>query len=150
MRIILSFLLLFSAIHIQAQGSHRGLLYVNKSLSAESINQVEAKTSGGGIDVSGVSPAEARIEVYVTENDHHGSYSKEEIQKIITNDYDFSVTTSGNKLTVIAKPKRSFSNWRNNLSISYSIYVPASCGTHLSTSGGGISISNLSGEQHFT
>ena len=149
MRIILGFLLLFSGILVQAQDSHRGLLYLNKSLSAESINQVEAKTSGGGIEVSGVSPSEARIEVYVTENDHRGSYSKEEIQKIITNDYDFSVTTSGNKLTAIAKPKRNFNNWRNNLSISYSIYVPTNCGTHLNTSGGGISISNLSGEQHF-
>src|SRR5580704_4680322 len=119
MRIILSFLLLFSGILVQAQDSHRGLLYLNKSLSAESINQVEAKTSGGGIEVSGVSPSEARIEVYVTENDRHGSYSKEEIQKIIANDYDFSVTTSGNKLTAIAKPKKNFNNWRNNLSISY-------------------------------
>jgi hypothetical protein len=149
MRIILGFLLLFSGILVQAQDSHRGLLYLNKSLSAESINQVEAKTSGGGIEVSGVSPSEARIEVYITENDHHESYSKEEIQKIITNDYDFSVTTSGNKLTAIAKPKRNFNNWRNNLSISYRIYVPTNCGTHLNTSGGGISISNLSGEQHF-
>ena len=68
---------------------------------------------------------------------------------MITNDYDFSVTASGNKLTAIAKPKREFRNWNNELSISYSIYVPVACGTQLNTSGGGISISNLSGEQHF-
>ena len=35
------------------------------------------------------------------------------------------------------------------MSISYNIYVPVACGTHLNTSGGGISISNLTGEQHF-
>ncbi|HXB29718.1 MAG TPA: hypothetical protein VNW49_07860 [Puia sp.] len=150
MRIIVSFLFIFSAILVQAQDSQKGLLYLSKPLSAESINQVEAKTSGGGIEVTGVNPSEARIEVYVTENGHRSSYSKEEIQKMIANDYDFSVTASGNKLTAIAKLKKGFRNWNNNqLSISYSIYVPVSCTTQLNTSGGGISISNLNGEQHF-
>ena len=150
MRIIVSFLFIFSAILVQAQNSQKGLLYLSKPLSAESINQVEARTSGGGIEVTGVNPSKARIEVYVTENGHRNSYSKEEIQKMITDDYDFSVTTSGNKLTAIAKLKKEFRNWNNNqLSISYSIYVPVSCATHLNTSGGGISISNLNGEQHF-
>jgi hypothetical protein len=149
MRIILSFLFVVSGILAKAQDSHKGILFLEKPLSAEAVNQVEAKTSGGGIEVSGVSPSEARIEVYVTENGHHRSYSKEEIQKIITNDYDFSVSASGNKLTAIAKPKRNFKNWNSALNISYSIFVPTTCATHLNTSGGGISISNLSGEQHF-
>ena len=65
MRIILSFLLIVSGILVQAQDSQKGLLYLNKPLSAESINQVEARTSGGGIEVTGVNPSEARIEVYV-------------------------------------------------------------------------------------
>src|ERR1700688_4997040 len=119
MRIILSFLFIFSAILVQAQNSQKGLLYLSKPLSAESINQVEAKTSGGGIEVTGVSPSEARIEAYITENGHRTSYSKEEIQKMITNDYDFSVTASGNKLTAIAKPKIGFRNRDNQLNISY-------------------------------
>jgi hypothetical protein len=148
MRIILSFLFIVTGIFSQAQNS-RDFLYMSKPLSAESINQVEARTSGGGIEVTGVSPAQARIEVYVSQNNHHGSYSKEEIEKIITNDYDFSVSASGNKLSAITKQKKSFNNWNNQLSISYRIFVPATCATHLNTSGGGISISNLSGEQHF-
>jgi hypothetical protein len=149
MRIILSFLLLVSGIFVQAQNS-RSLLYLSKPLSAESINEVEAKTSGGGIEVTGVNPSEARIEVYINGNDRHDSYTKEEAQKILDKDYDFSVTVSGNKLSAIAKQKRNFNNdWRNSISISYKIYVPTSCGTNLNTSGGGISISNLTGVQHF-
>jgi hypothetical protein len=149
MRIFFSCLLFISGIFAQAQNS-KSLLYLSKPLSAESINQVEAKTSGGGIEVTGVNPSEARIEVYINGNDRHDSYTKEEIQKILDKDYDFSVTASGNKLTAIAKQKRSFNNdWRNSISISYKIYVPTACGTHLNTSGGGISISNLSGDQHF-
>jgi hypothetical protein len=151
MRIVFSFLLVVSGIIVQAQNS-RSLLYLNKPLSSESINDVEAKTSGGGIEVMGVNPSEARIEVYINGNDRHDSYTKEEVQKILDKDYDFSVTVSGNKLTAIARQKRGFSNnnWSNSISISYKIYVPAACATHLNTSGGGISISNLNGEQHFS
>jgi DUF4097 and DUF4098 domain-containing protein YvlB len=149
MRIFLSLLFAASGILAQAQNSQKGLLYLNKPLSAESINQVDAKTSGGGIEVTGVSPSEARIEVYISQNGHHGDYSKEEIEKLISSDYELSVTTSANKLTAVARPKKNFRNWDNQLSISYRIFVPTACGTRLNTSGGGISISNLSGEQHF-
>jgi hypothetical protein len=33
-------------------------------------------------------------------------YSKEEIEKTIKEDYEFSVTASGNKLTVVTKQKK--------------------------------------------
>src|SRR5712671_6601449 len=124
MRIILSILLVVSGIFTEAQNSQKGLLYLNKPLTADAISQVDAKTSGGGIEVSGVSPSEARIEVYITGNGRHNTYTKEEIQKIISEDYDFSVSVSGNKLTATARPKRSFNNWNNQISISYSIFVP--------------------------
>ncbi len=150
MRSIFSLLLIASGIFTQAQNSHKGLLYLNKSLTADAIKQVEAKTSGGGIEVTGVNNvSEARIEVYVTENGHHGEYSKAEIQSRVDADYELTVTASGNKLTAIAKPKKNLRNWSNALSFSFSIFVPVACATHLNTSGGGISIANLTGEQHF-
>jgi len=149
MRITLSLLFIFAGIFAQAQNSPKGFLYYSKPLSAESIKEVDARTSGGGIEVTGVSPSEARIEVYVTQNNHHGVYSKEEIEKVIKEDYEFSVTASGNKLTAVTKQKKSFNNWKNQLSVSYRIFVPTACATRLNTSGGGISISNLSGEQNF-
>ena len=49
-----------------------------------SINQVDAKTSGGGIQVTGVSASEARIEVYVNGNGRHNTYTKAEADKIIS------------------------------------------------------------------
>ncbi len=148
MKFIFSFLFVVSGIFAKGQHSS-GLLYLNKSLTGDAINQVEAKTSGGGIEVTGVSPSEARIEVYINGNGRHNDYTKEEITKILSEDYDFSVTVSGNKLIATAKPKRNFNNWNNQISISYNIFVPANCGTHLNTSGGGISITNLKGEQNF-
>ena len=150
MRVILSFLFAVAGFLAQAQSSHKGLLYLNKSLTADAIKQVEAKTSGGGIEVTGVSNAsDARIEVWVTENGHHGEYTKEELQSRINADYELTVTASGNKLTATAKPKKNLRDWSNALSFSFNIFVPVACATHLNTSGGGISISNLAGEQHF-
>lgn len=150
MRIMFSFLILVSGVLAQAQKTQKGLLYVNKTLTADAIQEVEARTSGGGITVTGVTnTGEARIEVYVTENGHHGDYTKDEIQSKIGADYDLTVTASGNKLTAIAKPKRNFGNWKNELSFSFNIFVPVVCATHLNTSGGSISIANLQGEQHF-
>jgi DUF4097 and DUF4098 domain-containing protein YvlB len=149
MRVIFSLLFIATGIIVQAQNARSGLLYLEKSLATESINQVDVRTSGGGIDVQGVPSSEARIEVYVTENNGHGSISKEEANKIIQNDYDFSVTVTGNKLTALAKPRKNFRNWNNGINISFSVFVPKACGTHLNTSGGGISLSDLTGEQHF-
>ena len=49
----LLFLLVASGIAVSAQSSRDGILYLNKSLSADAIQQVEANTSGGGIQVTG-------------------------------------------------------------------------------------------------
>ena len=150
MRIMFSFLIIISGVLVHAQNSHKGLLYVSKSLTADAIKEVEARTSGGSISVTGVAnTSEARIEVYVAGNGHHGDYTKEEIQSKVGDDYDLTVTASGNKLTAIAKPRKNFRNWTNEMSFSFSIFVPVACATHLNTSGGGISIANLQGEQHF-
>ena len=124
-------------------------LYLSRSLSGESINNVEAKTSGGSIDVSGGYIQDARIEVYVSTNSVFHTLSKEEIDKKIEEDYNFSVDVSGGKLTVIARPKHNLFNWKNALSISFKIFVPQNVSTDLSTSGGGISLSNLSGIEEF-
>jgi hypothetical protein len=150
MKLILSFLLVATALFSRGQDSHNGVLYMSHSLSTEAIKQVEAKTSGGDILVKGVPAGEARIEVYVNKNGREKNYSKDEIAKMVADEYDLTITSSGNKLTAIAKQKRQFNNWNNSLSISYNIYVPVNCGTQLNTSGGGIRIANLNGEQHFS
>jgi DUF4097 and DUF4098 domain-containing protein YvlB len=124
-------------------------LYLTKSLSGESINNVEAKTSGGSIDVSGGHTQDARIEVYVSPNGGFHNLSKDEIDKRINDDYNFSVDVSVGKLTIIALPKHHFTNWKNALNISFRIFVPQNASTDLSTNGGSISLSNLSGTEEF-
>jgi|GEM_PF-91609 len=129
-----------------AQDSHTP--YLTKSLSKEKVSSVYARTSGGNIQVSGVSAGEARIEVYV--NSNNNSMSKDEISRRLKEDYELKVEVSDNKLTATAEAERSFSDWKHSLNISFKIYVPAQVSTDLRTSGGGIELTNLSGTQEFT
>jgi len=123
--------------------------YMTKSLAGDAINNVMVNTSAGGIEVSGESGQQPRVEVYIrgNNNDH---LSKEEIKKRLDEDYDLNVSVSGHELTAIAKNKHNISNWRHQLSIGFKIFVPENCATDLRTSGGGISLDHLKGNERFT
>ena len=123
--------------------------YLTKSLSKESIRDIYARTSGGNITVTGGAEADARIELYIKGN-NGSDLSKEEIKERLQEDYDLEVGASGGKLTAIAKPKTFNMNWKRNLSISFKIYVPKNVSSDLSTSGGGITLTNLAGNQNFS
>ena len=123
--------------------------YMTKSLSNETVNDVYARTSGGGILVSGVSVSETRVEVYITGNNNRSTLSKEEIKEKLE-DYNLTVSVAGHKVTAVAEPKHSNMNWKQGLNISFKIYVPQNVSTDLSTSGGGIDLSNLSGTHNFS
>ncbi len=123
-----------------------------KALSSESFKKVVAETSGGSIDVTGVTASEAKIEVYVRPNGRDDRYSREEIQKRLDEDYSLEVSVQGGQLNAIAKPKHDFNNWnwKRALSISFKIFVPSAINTKLRTSGGSISLINLNGDQDFS
>src|SRR5579871_2462629 len=95
-------------------------LYLTKSLTNESVKNVEAKTSGGSIIVDGNHSQDARIEVYVSSNGHE--ISKEEIKSRLEEDYDLKVTVEGNKLIAIARQKHNNMNWKRSLNIAFKIY----------------------------
>jgi DUF4097 and DUF4098 domain-containing protein YvlB len=123
--------------------------FITRSLSNDAIKSVKAKTSGGNITVTSVSAGEARLEVYVRPGNSGLSWSKEEIQKKLDEDYEFIISVANNQLTATAKPKRSITNWNKAVSVSYKIYVPQAVSTELHTSGGNIALHHLTGDQDF-
>jgi DUF4097 and DUF4098 domain-containing protein YvlB len=124
--------------------------YLVKQLDAENIQQARVETTGGNITVAGADNA-ARIEVYVWPgNSRDRDISKEELKKRLEEDYDLTITTENHNLTAIAKPKHNFHNWNRGLSISFKVFIPHNASTHLSTSGGNISLTALTGTQDFT
>ena len=147
------FLLLIAtgSLVVKAQNKTDKQPYLVKSFAGESINKVMAETSGGNISVTGVDPKESRVEVFVSQNNSKkNSLSDDEIASKVNQDYDLDVSVKNNELTVTAKPKHKITDWKKALNFSFKIYVPESAGTHLTTSGGNISLSNLSGEKEFS
>jgi len=125
--------------------------FMTKSLSNESIKNAVVQTSGGSISITGVSASEARIEVYVYPNNSNQSgLSKEEIQQRLSELYDLNINVTNNKLTAIAKSKEQIRDWKKALNISFKLFVPKEVSSELTTSGGSISLVNLTGNQDFT
>jgi len=124
--------------------------YLTKSFANASIKDVDVKTSGGSISVEGVNAAEVRVEVFINSNHLHRSLSKEEIKRRLDKSYDLNVSFSNNTITAIAKPKERNIDWTESLSISFKVFTSKNITSDLQTSGGSISLTNLSGSQDFT
>jgi hypothetical protein len=123
--------------------------YLVKSLSSEAVKAVDVQTSGGSISVTGAEASQARVEVFVTGNNGKNDLSKEEIKQRLDELYTLDIAVSGGKLTAIAKSKERIKDWKRALNISFKVYVQKNVSTDLNTSGGSISISNISGDQKF-
>ena len=146
----LSFLLIIClACLVQLQAQTDKTPFLTKSLQGTSIKNVKVQTSGGSITVEGITTGEQRLEMYVQPNDRHDDLTKEQIQKKLDEDYTIEISTSNQQLTAIAKHKNKITNWKNALNISFKVFAPKSISTDLNTSGGSISISNVSGGQDF-
>lgn len=122
--------------------------FLTKSFDA-SVKNVKVQTSGGSITVEGATGGQPRIEMYVKANDQHDDMTKEEIKARLEKDYAIEIITNSQQVSAIAQRKNKISNWKNELSISFKIFSPKNISTELNTSGGSISLSNVSGNQDF-
>jgi hypothetical protein len=136
------------ACFVQAKAQTDKTPFLTKNLAA-SVKTVKVQTSGGSIMVEGVTAGQTRIEMYVHANGNNNVLSKEEIQARLEKDYSIEIITSQQQVSAIAKQKNRITNWKNALNISFKVFVSKNVTTDLNTSGGSISISNVSGEQNF-
>ncbi len=146
------FIIIFLSLIVEAQSNPDKDLFLTKSLAKETISKVYARTSGGSIDVTGISTGETRLEVYVRANNakNNTAPSKEELQRRLDEDYELSISVTNNQLEVVAKKKNKNLDWKKQLNISFQVFVSSAISTNLQTSGGGIHLSNLSGTQNFS
>lgn len=137
------------AVSVNAQSKTGKEPYMAQSFANASIKDVDVKTSGGSISVEGVNPSEARVEVYVNGN-NSDDLSKEDIKRRLEESYDLNISLRNNTITAIARSKERNMNWKKSLSISFKVFAPKNINTKLATSGGSISLADLSGSQDFT
>ena len=152
MKKYISLLLAICFYQLSFAQNNNNVPYLTKPLTNESIKNVEATTSGGSISVTSVSAGQSKVEVFIwpANRKKNASISKEEIQKKLDEDYELTVSVSNNKLSAIAKPKHRNMDWDKGLTISFKIYVTENVSTELTTSGGSIHLTGLSGSQDFT
>ncbi len=124
--------------------------YFVKTYKSAEMKNLHVRTSGGSITVTGEAGDEARVEIYVRSNNGINKLSKEEIEDRLK-DYELSIKKDGETINCIAKRKNENDwNWKNGLNISFKIYSPEKISTDLVTSGGGISLKNLTGNLGFS
>jgi DUF4097 and DUF4098 domain-containing protein YvlB len=146
---ILLFFLACQSLAVLAQDDEK-TPYLTKSLSNDAISSVVVTTSAGGIHVSGESGQQPRIDVFIRGNNGR-ELSKDEIKKRLDENFDMSITVNNHELQAIVKNKHDHIDWNEDgLSISFKIYVPEQVSTDLHTSGGGIHLDNLKGNEKFT
>jgi len=148
MKKLLSLFILGLSISSVSLAQDKETPYLVKTYKSSEIKNLIVRTSGGGISVTGGEGDEARVEVYVRGNNGGSNLSKDEIEDRLK-EYELSVKKEGETISCIAK-RKSESAWKNGLSISFKIYTPDKISTDLLTSGGGISLKNLTGNLGFT
>lgn len=149
-KVLFQLMLAGLTLSLQAQSKTGEGPYLTKIFAKESIDNVEVKTSGGSISVEGVNASDARVEVFVHPNNSQDNFSKEDIKKMLEENYDLGISMSNNKVTAVAKLKDRNMNWKKSLSISFKVFAPKKISSKLETSGGSISLRNLFGSQDFT
>lgn len=151
MKKLLSLFILGLSISTVSWAQDKETPYFVKTYKSSEVKNLNVRTSGGGISVTGGAGDEARVEVYVRGNNGGSNLSKEEIEDRLK-EYELSVKKEGETISCVAKRKSesSWNNWKNGLSISFKIFTPEKISTDLVTSGGGISLKNLTGNLGFT
>jgi hypothetical protein len=104
------------------------------------------KTSGGSIKVNGARGNAVKVTMYVTPANwlkRNETPTTEALEQ-----YTFDIRQEGNTIYAVAKRKDKTRNKETGLNVSFKIEIPQQVSTQLETSGGSISLDNLTGTQH--
>jgi hypothetical protein len=143
-------MLLLAALQTNAQGKNDPEPYSVKRFDNVKVTNVLSETSGGSITVIGENTTSPRVEIYAQKNNWRSTVTKEEIKARIESDYEVNVSFSGGKITATSRYLKKTWDNEKSLNISFKIFVPQNIITDLHTSGGNISLSNLTGKQDFS
>lgn len=131
--------LLLQANHVTAQD---GPVYRTETFRVSDAAEVNVRTSGGTIEVTGHDGNEVKVEMFVRKR---GDWI--EAGEADLSDYEIIIEQDGNKVIASARNKRNGISWGSSYSISFRVMAPVNSQTDLRTSGGTVSADNLIGNQ---
>jgi hypothetical protein len=121
---------------------------ITKTFGLDQPGTLNAKSSGGGIEVKTHDRKEVVVQAFIRKNGRILSPSDPLVSKILK-DYDLDIEKNGSSITAIVTRKVNFNFWENT-GISLTIIVPNRMSCNVSSSGGGLKISNVTGNHNFS
>lgn len=128
-----------------------GQPYLTKEFTLDKPGNLKVKINVGSISVSSHAGNKVRVEMYVRKGVKWIT-SENNAAKNILEDYDIEIVQSANTVSAIVERKSEIDNWfswftGDNISISFTVYVPEKISCILNTSGGSISLKGVTGKQ---
>lgn len=123
---------------------------ITKTFDLNQPGKLNAKSSGGGIEVKTHDQQKVVVQAFVRKNGKLLDPSDPKVADVLK-DFDVDIEKNGSVFTANIERKSRFNLWNNNnASISLTILVPREMSCDVSSSGGGLKISGVTGTQNFT
>jgi len=120
---------------------------ITKTFDLNVPGTLNAKSSGGGIEVKTHDQKAVVVQVFIRKNGRVLSPSDPSVADVLK-DFDLDIEKNGSVVTANVERKVKFSSWKN-VGISLTIIVPREMSCNVSSSGGGLKISNVAGTHNF-
>ncbi len=142
---ILFFVFVFEGCTMNSSFQYTGEPYLSQTFTIQSPGQLHVETSGAAVSVSGTSGNAVKIDMYVKHKGKEIETESAEVEELLE-DYELEFLQEGNEITVKAKRKGSW-GWdsSNKLNLAFKISVPHDMSTSIKSSGGSISLSEITG-----
>lgn len=121
---------------------------ITKTFDMNRPGTLNAKSSGGGVEVNAHSQNEVVIQAFVRKNGKLLLPSDPSLKEVL-DDFDLDFEKNGSVVTANVERKGRFNFW-NNAGISLTIIVPREMSCNVSSSGGGLKISGVAGTHDFS
>lgn len=141
---LLSVLLLASCTYASSF-QYAGEPYLSQSFSLDGPGDLQVETSGSSISVSGTSGNTVTVDMYVKYKGKEIDTENAEVEELLE-DYTLDFSQKGNTISITAKRS---GNWGwdscNKLSLAFQVKVPHEMSSNIRSSGGSISLVEISG-----
>ncbi|MGD9555693.1 MAG: hypothetical protein AB7V25_01610 [Mangrovibacterium sp.] len=121
---------------------------ITKTFEMNEPGTLNAQSSGGGVEVRGNDQDEVVVQVFVRKNGKVLAPSDPSVRDILE-DFELDIKKSGSVVTATVERKVNFGFWKN-VGISLTILTPREMSCNVSSSGGGLRISNVKGTHDFS
>jgi len=121
---------------------------ITKTFDMNQPGTLNARSSGGGIEVRADDQKEVTVQVFIRKNGRVLSPSDPSVRDILK-DFELDIEKNGSVVTATVERKTKFSSLRN-VGISLTILTPREMSCNVSSSGGGLKISHVKGTHDFS